>query len=81
MHQPEGACDVLPSDDPEQEESMETHEPSEGAAAAQSSETNAAPPKPQYSYRSVSSARSLTFNARFWLNSLSKTEKSRLPEV
>ncbi|XP_037535146.1 zinc finger protein 511-like [Nematolebias whitei] len=50
----EGVCDVLcnvPPDDPEQEESMETHEPSEEAAAAPSSQTNAAPPKPQYSYR------------------------------
>lgn len=65
MCESEGVCDVLcnvPSDDPEQEESMETHEPGEEAAAAQSSDT-----KPQYSYRSVSCAPSLTFKVRFGL--------------
>lgn len=73
----EGVCDVLcnvPSDDPEQEESMETHEPSEDAAAAPSSET-----KPQYSYRSVSCVFNVfNFKVRFRLNSLSKTQTSRL---
>lgn len=65
----EGVCDVLcrvPSGDPEREESMETHVPGEEAAAAQGSETNTAPPKPQYSYRLVRAAQSLKCQGQIW---------------
>ncbi|XP_017268338.1 zinc finger protein 511 [Kryptolebias marmoratus] len=46
----EGVWDLL-HNSPSDEESMETHAASEEAAAAQGSETNTAPPKPQYSSR------------------------------
>lgn len=68
----EDVGDVLcrvPSDDPEQEESMETHVSGEEAAADQGSETNP-PLKPQYSYRLVKS-----FTARFGLLRFAKNIK------
>uniref|UniRef100_A0A1A8S5D0 Zinc finger protein 511 n=1 Tax=Nothobranchius rachovii TaxID=451742 RepID=A0A1A8S5D0_9TELE len=50
VRESQGVCEII-SDDPEEEQSMETHVSSEEGAAAQSSETNTAQIKPQYSHR------------------------------